>query len=153
MTLMIHTHKSQRNSAFHQHNIFTFISESTHFSSVMYIYCWLRVLHMSYCKQKGGQMVISPPTARVGHLVFTVGEYADQVAWNATFSGRGLIDAMNWHGVADGPELPHKNSAAITHQALCDDIVKLMDMLPHDAIPKHILPKSIQRLYEQDKED
>jgi hypothetical protein len=56
-----------RNKAFHQHNVF---------SSVLSLLIMAQV-EVSYCKQKAGQLVMSPPTRRVAHLVYTVDEYAD----------------------------------------------------------------------------
>jgi hypothetical protein len=65
-----------RNKAFHQHNVFSFIKKSEHFSSVLSLLIMAQV-EVSYCKQKAGQLVMSPPTRRVAHLVYTVDEYAD----------------------------------------------------------------------------
>jgi hypothetical protein len=134
-----------RNRAFHQHNLYTFLSQSKHFSSVIHLLLGADVI-ISYCKQRAGQLVMSPPTARVAHLVSTVGEYSDQVAWNATWSGNGLIDAMRWHGCMDGPEILHVNGAAITHQAMDNDLLQLMRRLP-DVLPNQSMPKNLQLLY------
>jgi len=123
------------------------MAHSKHFSSVIHL-LGIAQVKMHYCKQKPGQIVMSPPTGRVAHLVFTVGEYADQVAWNAAWSAKGLIDSMRWHGCMDEEKFAHINGAAITHEAMAGDLVQIMKVFPN-TLPYDLMPAKIQRLYNE----
>ena len=119
----------QRNNAVHTTNIFTWLSRCDEIKSLFTLFTLAQV-PVYYLTQRPMDVVISQPSPEFAHLVVTVGDFTENIAWNSHFSGETVTTSMRLGGynLRYNPTT-RSNSAAAAQFTLADVLCDLNDKL------------------------